>query len=72
MTEGDTGGSPIFLILLKPVPVATEGRGAETGPGQAGLLGQSPLCPVARLLSSCRSASQGTSVASLSTKQHLL
>lgn len=29
-------GSPISLMLLKPVQVAAERRGAETGPGSAG------------------------------------
>jgi len=66
-------GFPIALVLLKPVPVAAEGRGDEVGLGQLGARGQSPLCPVARLLQcSYRSLGPGISVALLSTKQHLL
>lgn len=73
MTAGDMEGSPISLMLLKPVPVAAaEGRGAEAGPGQLGVWGQNPLCPTARLPHPYGSAGQGTSVASLSTEQHLL
>lgn len=34
MTEGDTGGFPIFLIVLKPVPVAAEEEGLKQGQGR--------------------------------------